>query len=50
MGSSGAIKRSKLDKTEPEINFERFVEELDAGDSFTTSIFDILVNVRALRT
>ncbi|GAW03216.1 Cytoplasmic dynein 1 light intermediate chain 1 [Lentinula edodes] len=46
---SGAIKRSKLDKTEPEINFERFVEELDAGDSFTTSIFDILVNELADR-
>ncbi|KAJ3979319.1 hypothetical protein F5890DRAFT_1546954 [Lentinula detonsa] len=46
---SGAIIRSKLEKTEPEINFERFVEELDAGDSFTTSLFDILVKELADR-
>ncbi|KAJ3991889.1 hypothetical protein F5050DRAFT_1791785 [Lentinula boryana] len=46
---SGAIIRSKLEKMEPEINFERFVEELDAGDSFTTSLFDILVKELADR-
>ncbi|KAJ4479192.1 hypothetical protein J3R30DRAFT_3475275 [Lentinula aciculospora] len=46
---SGVIKRSKLEKTEPEINFERFVEELDIGDSFTTSLFDILVKELADR-
>ncbi|KAE9409850.1 hypothetical protein BT96DRAFT_766343, partial [Gymnopus androsaceus JB14] len=40
---NGAIKRYKLEKTEPEINFELFAKQLDAGDSFTTSLVDILV-------
>ena len=42
---SGAIKRSALEKTEPTINYESFVNELDTGDSFTTSLIDILVKV-----
>ena len=42
----GAINRSKLEKTDPTISYELFVEELDAGDSFTTSLIDILVKVR----
>lgn len=48
--STGAIKRSKLEGSiaEPEINFERFVEQLDAGDSFTTSLVEILVKVRRI--
>jgi len=45
---SGAIKRSALEKTEPTINYESFVNELDTGDSFTTSIIDILVKVCSL--
>ncbi|KAJ3757768.1 hypothetical protein EV360DRAFT_83701 [Lentinula raphanica] len=46
---SGAIKRYRLEKFEPEINFERFAEELDVGDSFTTSLFDVLVKELADR-
>jgi hypothetical protein len=46
--SSGAITRSKLEKTDPLITYENFVEELDAGDSFTTSVVDILVRVGVL--
>lgn len=43
---SGTIKRSKLDKSEPTISYEHFVEDLDIGDSFTTSVIEILVKVR----
>ncbi|KII95257.1 hypothetical protein PLICRDRAFT_86655 [Plicaturopsis crispa FD-325 SS-3] len=39
----GSIERSKLEKTEPTMTYESFVEDLDCGDSFTTSIVDILV-------
>lgn len=41
----GAVKRSKLEESEPTISYEAFVEELDVCDSFTTSILDILVKV-----
>ncbi|KAG2138058.1 uncharacterized protein EDB93DRAFT_726306 [Suillus bovinus] len=41
--SSGAIKRHRLEKTEPTISYEHFVEDLDGGDSFTTSLIEILV-------
>jgi hypothetical protein len=44
----GAITRAKLEKNEPMISYELFVEELDAGDSFTTSLIDILVKVSFL--
>ncbi|GLB34134.1 hypothetical protein LshimejAT787_0110180 [Lyophyllum shimeji] len=46
---SGAIKRSSLEKTEPTISYEDFVNDLDTGDSFTTSIIDILVKELAER-
>ncbi|KAG1752363.1 uncharacterized protein EDB91DRAFT_1243141 [Suillus paluster] len=41
--SSGAIKRHRLEKIEPAISYEHFVEDLDGGDSFTTSLIEILV-------
>ncbi|OAX43347.1 hypothetical protein K503DRAFT_862319 [Rhizopogon vinicolor AM-OR11-026] len=40
---SGAIKRHRLEKIEPAISYEHFVEDLDRGDSFTTSLIEILV-------
>ena len=43
--SAGALKRSKIEKIEPTISYEAFVEELDGGDSFTTSLIDVLVKV-----
>ncbi|KAJ7167597.1 hypothetical protein C8R46DRAFT_1093528 [Mycena filopes] len=46
---SGAIKRSKLEKPEATISYKNFVEDLDAGDSFTTSVIDILVQELAER-
>ncbi|KAJ7126414.1 hypothetical protein C8R43DRAFT_1028877 [Mycena crocata] len=46
---SGAIKRSKLEKAEPTISYKNFVEDLDAGDSFTTSVIEILVQELAER-
>ncbi|KAJ6539756.1 hypothetical protein B0H19DRAFT_1180414 [Mycena capillaripes] len=46
---SGAIKRSKLEKAEPTISYKHFVEDLDAGDSFTTSVIEILVQELAER-
>ena len=36
----------KVEKDTPAITYETFVEELDEGDSFTTSIIDVLVKVR----
>lgn len=45
MSSSGAIKRARLEN-EPMISYEDFVEDLDRGDSFTTSLIEILVKVR----
>ena len=44
--STGALKRSKIEKSEPTITYEAFVEELDGGDSFTASLIDVLVKVR----
>jgi len=44
--SSGAVKRSKLEKLEPAISYETFVEDLDPGDSFTTTLTELLVRVR----
>ncbi|KAF8897768.1 hypothetical protein BD779DRAFT_1465878 [Infundibulicybe gibba] len=46
---SGAVKRSSFEKTEPMISFENFVNDLDTGDSFTTSIIDVLVKELADR-
>ncbi|KAJ7741019.1 hypothetical protein B0H16DRAFT_1565705 [Mycena metata] len=46
---SGAITRSKLEKAEPTISYKNFVEDLDAGDSFTTSVIEILVQELAER-
>ncbi|KAJ7853866.1 hypothetical protein B0H13DRAFT_2254787 [Mycena leptocephala] len=46
---SGAIKRSKLEKAEPTISYKHFVEDLDAGDSFTTTVIEILVQELAER-
>lgn len=43
--SSGTIKRHRLEKIEPTISYEHFVEDLDGGDSFTTSLIEILVKV-----
>ncbi|KDR84037.1 hypothetical protein GALMADRAFT_236632 [Galerina marginata CBS 339.88] len=39
---SGAIRRTSVEN-EPSITYENFVNELDSGDSFTTSIIDLLV-------
>ncbi|KAF8969342.1 hypothetical protein BDZ97DRAFT_1795167 [Flammula alnicola] len=39
---SGSIRRAAVEK-EPSITYEDFVNELDTGDSFTTSLVDILV-------
>ncbi|KAG6813442.1 hypothetical protein H0H92_011139 [Tricholoma furcatifolium] len=46
---SGAIKRSALEKTEPTITYEDFVHDLETGDSFTTSLIDVLVKELAER-
>ena len=44
-----SVRRSKLEDPGegPVITYEAFVEELDACDSFTSSIIDILVKVRS---
>jgi hypothetical protein len=42
---SGAIKRSKIEKVEPTISYEAFVQDLDGGDWFTTSLIEVLVKV-----
>ncbi|KAK2466007.1 hypothetical protein APHAL10511_001648 [Amanita phalloides] len=46
---TGAIQRAALDKSEPNINYENFVKDLDTGDSFTTTFIDILVKEMAER-
>ncbi|CAL1700411.1 unnamed protein product [Somion occarium] len=46
---AGACKRAQLEKGEPSITYEAFVEELDEGDSFTTSLIDVLVKEMAER-
>jgi hypothetical protein len=43
--SAGALKRSKIEKIEPTMSYEAFVEELDGGDSFTTTLIEVLVKV-----
>ncbi|EKM59112.1 uncharacterized protein PHACADRAFT_249338 [Phanerochaete carnosa HHB-10118-sp] len=45
----GAIKRARLEKGEPTITYETFVEELDVGDSFTATLIDALVKEAAER-
>jgi len=40
---NGAVKRSKIEDGDSSISYETFVEELDAGDSFTTTLIEILV-------
>jgi hypothetical protein len=39
----GAVKRSCLEPDEDPINLDSVVEDLDPGDSFVTTIVDILV-------
>ncbi|KAI9462058.1 hypothetical protein F5148DRAFT_1286521 [Russula earlei] len=46
---SGALKRSKLEKLEPSISYETFVQDLDPGDSFTTTLTELLVREMAER-
>ncbi|KAI0272831.1 hypothetical protein BGY98DRAFT_151809 [Russula aff. rugulosa BPL654] len=46
---SGAVKRSRLEKLEPSISYEAFVEDLDPGDSFTTTLTELLVREMAER-
>jgi len=46
---SGAIKRARLEKVEPTITYEAFVEDLDRGDYFTTSLIEVLVKEVAER-
>ncbi|KAF8735454.1 hypothetical protein AX14_002035 [Amanita brunnescens Koide BX004] len=46
---TGAIQRAALDKSEPSITYENFVNDLDTGDSFTTTFIDILVKEMAER-
>lgn len=43
---AGAVKRARLEKGEPTITYEAFVEELDEGDAFTSALIDVLVKVR----
>ncbi|KZV62376.1 hypothetical protein PENSPDRAFT_758767 [Peniophora sp. CONT] len=47
---SGSVRRAKLeDRAGYTISYDDFVKELDAGDSFTTSLVDVLVQEIALR-
>ncbi|KAH8096735.1 hypothetical protein BXZ70DRAFT_334099 [Cristinia sonorae] len=46
---SSAVKRNKLEKGEPTITYEAFVEELDEGDAFTSALIDVLVKEMAER-
>ncbi|KAG6845426.1 hypothetical protein H0H87_009333 [Tephrocybe sp. NHM501043] len=46
---SGAITRSTLEETEPTIGYEEFVHDLETGDSFTTSLIEVLVKELAER-
>lgn len=36
----------KVENESPSITYESFVEELDEGDAFTTTLIDVLVKVR----
>ncbi|KAL1739070.1 hypothetical protein HDZ31DRAFT_10413, partial [Schizophyllum fasciatum] len=47
---TAAVMRAKLDKSEPSISYERFVEQLDSGDSFTATIMEVLVKEVADRS
>ncbi|KAI0294590.1 hypothetical protein BC826DRAFT_1185709 [Russula brevipes] len=47
--SIGAVKRSKLERLEHAISHEKFVEDLDPGDSFTTTLTELLVREMAER-
>lgn len=38
-----------MEKESPSITYEAFVEDLDEGDAFTASLFDILVKVGTSR-
>ncbi|GJJ07236.1 hypothetical protein Clacol_001436 [Clathrus columnatus] len=53
MTRSGAIARAKLEENDPQpppqISYESFVQSLDHGDSFTTTLVDILVKELAER-
>lgn len=42
------MKRARLDSDigEPTITYEDFVADLDEGDSFTSSLIDVLVKAR----
>ncbi|THH33476.1 hypothetical protein EUX98_g708 [Antrodiella citrinella] len=46
---AGSVKRAKLEKGEPTITYEAFVEELDEGDAFTSALIDVLVKEMAER-
>ncbi|KAF9021532.1 hypothetical protein BDZ89DRAFT_1071379 [Hymenopellis radicata] len=48
---SASIRRTALEKSEsePTISYETFIEDLDAGDSFTTTVIDVLVKELADR-
>jgi len=41
------LSRDLVSKRPPPITYEAFIEELDEGDSFTASMFDLLVKVRS---
>ncbi|OJT05388.1 hypothetical protein TRAPUB_3829 [Trametes pubescens] len=47
--AQGAVKRMNAEKESPSITYEAFVEDLDEGDAFTASLFDILVKEMAER-
>ncbi|KAI0284719.1 hypothetical protein BC826DRAFT_877256, partial [Russula brevipes] len=47
--ASGAVKRSKLKGLEPVISYEKFVGDLDPGDSFSTTLTELLILVSADR-
>jgi hypothetical protein len=40
------LRRTNLEKCEPTISYEAFVEDLDTGDSFTTTLMFLRVRVR----
>lgn len=45
---TGAIRRAAVEKDMSPITYECFVNELDTGDSFTTTLVDILVKVSGI--
>jgi hypothetical protein len=46
--SGGAVKRASFEPEEPRIDLDSLVESLDPGDSFVTSIVDLLVKYVSL--